>query len=431
MNESNETYWKAQAQFPIPQLEELDDDTLMKLFNKLDFTNLLEFADISPRFASILNLTMISKFQINEKLFKIGRTWNENIELTATDFECSKYATVLKILRNFGYLITKIEFDSDRQKKSETEEIARQINRYCSKSLRVITIIDDEVDVIEQFKRTFDKVENVTLQSISHLRNMPIHRIFPMMRRLDAVVINTLANVTFLECTFPNLVHLRFAASFVDDNYSPLNNFLRLNPQLTSFEILYLSNVEFLRGVNNFLPKLETLDVSTIPSHFFGKQDDVVRFKNVKNFKLFFYYGGKDEMPERFPFAFDRLEHLDLYTDDMPEQWLESIMKSGGNLKRLILPRNFPAMDHSRLSKIFKSAPYIKEIRLRWDRSLMGNGIDRLMNDDNQLEKILLFVPCDDQNLLLQNVSQAWKVNQTFLLDFESPKISYLELIRD
>lgn len=372
---------------------------------------------------------MTSKFQINEKRFKISRTWDENILLTATDFECSKYATVLKILRNFGYLITRIEFDSDRQKKSETEEIARQINKYCSKSLREITIIDDEVNVIEQFKRQFDKVENVTLQSISHLRNMPIHRIFPMMRRLDAHVINTLTNVTFLEYHFPNLVHMRLAVSFVDNNYSRLNNLLRLNSQLTSFEILYLSNVEFLRGVNEFLPKLETLDVATVPSYFFGKEGDIVRFENVKNFTLFFYYGGKDEMPERFPFAFNQLEHLDLHTDDMPEYWLESIMKSGANLKKLILPRNFPAMDYSRLSKIVKTCPNIKEIRLRWDRSLMGNGVDRLLDDDNELEKIHLFVPRDDQNLLLQNVSQAWKVNQTMLFDFDSPKISYLELI--
>lgn len=190
--------------------------------------------------------------------------------------EVSQFDKVLKILRNFGHLITKLKFESDRGgNKSKTEEIGRHIDKYGSNSLREIIVLNDRINAIGQFRNVFNKFERKTCKSLEYFQWW-------------AQVLITVTNLTFHEYYYLNLVYLNLPVMFVDNNYLHLNNLLRLNPQLQSFQISNLVNVEFLCGVNELLPKLETLSVASLPSDFFEK--DRAKLFALKMWNILVYF---------------------------------------------------------------------------------------------------------------------------------------------
>lgn len=273
----------------------------------------------------------------------------------------------LQTLRNFGDLISRIEFSKDNQ------QIHDYVDEYCNETLICIQMGS------RFFQKPFTNVKSVKCNLMCVLeKNICLEQTFPNMRELtlESRCSESIHNGLFVKhCR--NLEYFKFTRyidpwSFALDNecVEVLKSFLRLNTQLKHLSLDCIDNMDIsIFEVISKFPNLENLELNVKHVNFLkffdGKK---ITFRNVKHFiiaKDFNCLITRNTILKEIPFLFDHLESLEVngHTPFGRYETAEIIYKFVSNhsfLKKLKLEYFEDSLEWS--SRLAKSMPDLEEL---------------------------------------------------------------------
>lgn len=140
----------------VTQLQDLNEDVLLEIFEKCKLEQLLDFADMNNRFRELINrYLLILKYRFNKRMLSFSDedkaiTFHNNgsIRICGPD-------VALKFLRNFGNTISRIQIGIGIFYLISHQRIGIYINEYCSESLEQRNIADYDVNMLRQFRKPF------------------------------------------------------------------------------------------------------------------------------------------------------------------------------------------------------------------------------------------------------------------------------------
>lgn len=406
-------------------LNNLDNYTLLNIFEWLNFESSLNLAESDERFHQLFTDHVVQpKFKLHERIVNIQKVpfhqrTNDIIEIYNGRITINRLENVHRVLSNIGHLITKIEFDAIRFNKTEIMKIAQYINEFCSESLQSLLIKPQNGDLFVNWSKPFTGVENVTLFGAFVFGNIPFEQLFPQIRvfnvKLYHLSYDTSRDLSFLEMRLPNLQHLTVDIGLTNTKNPSIKEFLRLNPQIRYFATKNFVNMEFLQFMSETLRHLEELKLGSHDRDFLSEINlPRIQFDAVKRFALALY---RARPPKTFPLEFQHLESLHLTTHELFEPFIEMISRCS-YLKRLEIDVAQP--DLVQLKRILNSSPQLRDIRAPLEKNIDGNGISGIFEEPTQLNTITVtfFTRTGRRETLLEKIPAQWTlIDETIIMD--------------
>lgn len=222
----------------------------------------------------------------------------------------------------------------------------------------------------------------------NELVHVELNEVFPRMQKLIA---DYSANLQF-DRHFPHLMHLKTYRQFPRD-YAGLITFMQLNRQLRSFESPQMCNFTFLQEVNQLLPNMDTLAMTFALNDInFVPPSDSIHFRNVRVAKMNFIQ-FTSQIRQSLPFiAIDRLESLEVSLFEDQNSAHDFIVDWILEYKTLtsVELRGFD-MGSIQLIRLARGLEYLHTMKLNCSSSEAATDMLKLMMDENNLEKIVVF----------------------------------------
>ena len=208
---------------------------------------------------------------------------------------------------------------------------------------------------------------------------LPLNEQFPAVHRLE---LNSLtgSGLSYFACHMPQLEHI-FMKGINLNNFHSLIDVITANSQIQSIE-LYDDDREFVQKVNEILPQLETLTLSTL-----RLSDGSIRFENVMTFAINHEYGSPINL------HFPRLQNLHLieYTSERIKDWI-NFLNEHNHLNHLHL-RHWDLID-SQFQQLIANQTHLTELTLEFKRDahpsqpLSINVIVKFLSNHDNVKKL-------------------------------------------
>lgn len=361
-------------------LNELDDFSLLAVFDHVGLNELINLADISARFRDLIATHhMLPIYRINEKRSSFDATTTASVEsdsITVSDFK-----TILLFLRHYGHLVTTLEFTTARFTDAEITAINEHIVEHCSTTLIEIDLVNPTALFLNETNVQFVQIKAVTITSFITWDSLRIHQIFPAMRRL------TFVGSTYIPPLNHHFSHLESLTLSVDnDNQSIIVETLRLNQQLREFTIGNKISSEFLYQVSHLLPNLEVLNIGcSVYSQYLEARH--IHFSSVRSFTLT-VIGKASNIPERPLVTFDHLEHMRIHAMTITDVPMD-LFHPNDALKSLALPQTMWTDTFVDLFGIVGRFPTLEELTIQWTNTLDENHVRQLLHASTTLKKLV------------------------------------------
>lgn len=212
-------------------------------------------------------------------------------------------------------------------------------------------------------------------------------------------------------------------------------NVVTLNPNLQSISIHWNCSIEFLRRLNNELPRLETLKIKLKVKDYLNDPNftddaihqDIVVFKNVKKFILSIFNFKQLRYRMCFPnipITFSALEELTVETNFSMRHVLRSLMNrlfgislKNSTLKKLhLLTYKSSHIESQTFTEFLSNVNqllYLEDVDLH-SFILSVEEIVNFMNVCHSLKKFCCILQNDEIILLQNRISDEWKVSADF-----------------
>lgn len=381
----------------------MDDYSLLQIFDCLDINGLINLADISPGFRQLItDHYMIPIFRIHENTIHFSEAKPSE---TRGGLVLTGYHTYLSFLRNFGHLVTVLEFAVLQGRASVT--IFDSIEHHCSDTL-VELIMDRPILTINNTNQIFKKVIKLKLKYYwAESDFSAIDKVFPALEELTVEISQPLQSD--LARFFPNLKRLHVIEDnlkvFADDG---IRKFIATNPQLRAFSLGRAPSYELSRFISENGKNLQELAIK-YNSSVMSQYDEVVHFDQITKLTIESEKYHRREEPNPM-MAFPQLESLQInakYTVLVP---IELIQQHNISLKSLSFTKAIgtPGVYADILSE---SGPFqaLEEIKLYWQAS---TGVQHLMTDFETLKKItFIFYQRPGQPLVLDELTSKLQGN--------------------
>lgn len=303
------------------KIVDVNIDCLECVFRSFGFKDILNGADSNSHLREAAALVYKRKYAKKElfiNLNSFGKLRSFNVDTNTILVNDLK--TCFQILRCFGHLIPKLNFDSFE---AYTNQIIAYINEYCAESLTKMSLRNCENSIIDTITKPFVNVEDVHING-SCLEGRWVKSIFPRMRYLEFTMLRDeqIQSSAWIMNHFPHLESLDIGINIDDKQLIELfkENLaitFQLNPNLrilrNSSCLDVILDATFLQSVSENLQNLEILSVMWQEAKHFklaNSNDSVIRFKNVKKFGIYFCYLNRLTSVMRLPISFDQLEEL-------------------------------------------------------------------------------------------------------------------------
>lgn len=347
-------------------LENLDEYSLLNIFDLLHFEDLVNVAAVQPRLHHVIrNYYAIHKYHLHEKTILIDFL-NENYQVMhkETDQELiNSYAGVLQLFRQFGSLIKHLEISRFLCNEEKSIEIFQHIGKHCNDSLETLT-----VTLYHKFL-----YDNLSL---------------------------------------PQMTALSFRQIDVDCDISFLKSTVQLNPQLRRIHITRRLDIAFMAFLAESLPELEELTVASFPDDFTDNVNMVnISFARVKHFQMNWYnYEKRTPELDPFPLHFNQLDTLELQATHIRPKLYQFIMRHK-HMKRLLLP--WIIIDIDELNALIDELNELIEIKLKLTNAMSADELIGGLNRSHTLRYFTILVDLDttDVQQLLDTVlyDSQWK----------------------
>lgn len=361
---------------------------LIAAFNHFDFNSLLDVSEINEKFHQLIAKNYImAKSRLHEKTLFIKSAKPDATTLSFYE-EHSDHSTVKeyeltsKLLRNFGYILTKLDVDGSDFDFYYLEKLIDQIEKYCAKTVVTIALRNMERMPIANW-HPFESVTHVVFDRIELYKNVPAHRIFPNLRSLDIFPLKR-SNLTCIQQHYPNMEHFGIHSTATNSNQNFVENLVQLNAHLQSLTIADAINRTFIEFLRDKLPNLKALHLISVLSEFFEEGIGELHFKSIADFTITIYKNSnRRKLP--FPFTFAKLKSLTLNIPLLGAGAIESIVKNR-DLRVLVIQMATPTYDQ--LKQILDGLPNLREIYSAYSKSAVTNGIGRIMAENTSLDQI-------------------------------------------
>lgn len=378
----------------------LNGDCLEHIFRYLNLTDLTNVAEAHPQFVSSARLVFKQKYAKNTVYVKdsgIGLSMhNKRIFTTLTIF-----------MKNFGDLIQELSLDysfTAYQKYHYWRETEQAIFKNCSKTLKSIEMKYCRANVMEEIRKSFEKVGKLTITSGTIDQNsIQLSKWFPNIQYLvlDSVNIRDPAGIKDRFRALDN-VQLRKLRSINQTLETLVRSFLQSHRQI---EKLYIDfnyetiSPDFLMFLSTALENLTILSLHRVDLSSAAMLQNI-HFKWLKDFVL----ENKilHEINSTISISFDQLNSMELYwihTNDV--MWRNFIVQNS-NLTRLVFcpSVNSEEICADDLLEIVEKLPNLNELEIR-ARSTSRHAVTQFMkwwHPSLKLQRLLLRV-CSQNRL--------------------------------
>lgn len=389
---------------PSSQMDELDDFSLLTIFDKLDLPSLLNMASLNGRFHYLISTYNIRNRLDNKTICLVD---DDDSQCSGAQYvSINKIETILKLLQYYGDRIKSLKYDLHNARPHEQQTIVDYIERYCSKTLSKIALFD-----MAAFSQTFENVKSVDLQQFDYSSELFIRERFPKMETFHFSTI-ILTRFPTIEKFFPNLLNLRIDSGDSEDINAGLKVLIQLNPQIRSLQLNRFPNFQLLQFASQNLPALESLTLAypqsykPIVSYELG---DTVHFPRVRLFRIIGEYNSLHlQLPfSRFPLTFERLERLDIVSPTI-DTLSAQLIRHNRQLKSL----SMPMISEDSYKEVLYNVRQLKELEettLRWPNRFNADDVEHLMHDFGRLKKVSFIVTNDEESGSLNAVcSDEW-----------------------
>lgn len=404
----------------------MDNYSLMRFFNRLQFDELLNLAGVNSRFHHLIGHYMLAKHNIHKKVLRLRNV--DHPSITANAINIGKSVTILRFLRHFGHLITKLEYTHKHHTTIEHLKIKHSIQRYCARTLLDIKMSSQRSYLIGDVNNPFEKVINVDLAIGQFDRdNLQLHRVYPHMERLNFSIPagsdNAMITMTSLAQLYPHLKHLEFSEITGDSN---LRLIVRANTQLNSLTLNMCPTVELLQFLDVTLADLKVLSISCDAAFEWASS---VSMKSVRNFSIISM--DRDHEPKiltKFPITFNRLEEIDIVTSTILHVPI-SLIKQNRRVKVLSIHAVEAIDSYSRVLEIINQLNELEVLRVTWSSEISAMETLQFLNRvPNRVQKINFIVTQRTfYSDLLTILPNQWQLAGE---EFISSSVKYVTFVR-
>lgn len=350
----------------------------MSSLNDTKFEDLIDIAETFPQFRELIRQHAISKYHINTKWIRYYGTnmidssiySDDNSDSIRIYDNTTSTTTLPRFLQHFGQLISRIEISNRKYDSgSSTKSISDAINKYCSESLKEMTLwYDSDWDALAQ--KPFKQLTNLLLLSFSWNCENNIKNLTELFPSLENVAFEHYgSDVSLLKCFkqhFPHLEYVRlpyYIKRKPNNSIDTFDQFMELNPQIRGVhmkETVFDSDIlDLLRLTSEKLPNLEILGIQT----------------NLDVYPI--------SLTDDNPIVFGKLKELEIYGS---HSWMNFIIR---NHELRVLNITW-MMNLNGWTTIVENLPNLVEIQVTWrpHDSNQQNGIISLMSRETNLKKV-------------------------------------------
>lgn len=329
----------------------------------MDFDDLLNMADTNNRFRNLIARNFIlPRYRIHEKINRFDLTGNSHI--SENEILYNNYDAILKVLRNYGHMLTKLVYIQPELNDLRNIEISRSIGKYCTDTLTEITLSSDEYSLLSTMDYTFTKVFRVNivpLYSSEVPEKFDLVSIFPNMKEL--IVTPNPQSGESVKKFYPHLEHL-----------------LRSTPHLQSLVLNSLPSSTLLKVIDAV--EIEILQLTLNESDL--DKIETVHLDHVKSFTLVITGEVSKLNGKRFPITFENLDELQIIAENVADI-LINLIQLNKNVKALAVPQyNLGVLC------IFKQWSDLEVLVTTWSNKI---NIPVLLNQATKLREITFVVP--------------------------------------
>lgn len=391
----------------VDRLDDLDQTILVKIFQWLDFPDLLNAANATKKLRAAA--VWIYTQNHTDKLVKFNGNSKDShgIIETANTYEISDARTCLKMFRAFGDSIRSMRLDFNGIGPRRIRAISQTLVEYCANALTELEWHNCPTNAI-----TAKFPQLTTLRMIDgHLAGpmSQFNKTFPALVRLELNRIE-IENRKCIEQTFPHLTRLKVniePRSGLDFTKSNIKNAIKLNPQLNCLSIGSGCEPSLLAFFDEMLPFLSDLEIANPRRKFFDGNESAISFKRVTSFRLDIV-NCKDSFTN-IPFRFKRLKIFTLNARDQHRnKWIDFLVEHPKIVELNLLHHNwFYVLKKEPLMKI-AALPKLTQLTLDWRIASPDNLIE-FLDACNGLTKMRLAVSTpEDRNQICSKIGDTW-----------------------
>lgn len=377
----------------------LDDFTLLDIFDNLQLEDLLNIAETHGRFHNLLtDRYMNSKFRFPHSIVHFRKNPpKDSITLTNPN-------TIFQFLRIFGHLIKKMEFMAGHYSAGDVEDIMEQVGNYCSGTLIEMRFVEAGNYVISRPSQIFTNTKKLEIQHALNLKGQRIAQVYPALEDLSIGMYNE---------------ELR-SQEEIDQYEWSIRDLLSSLPNLRALHLNVICSYNLLCNIAQKLPALEILKIELPRSFIIPIQNQpAIHFKNVKSLELLYRVEG--DAFASLPFTFDALETLKIsknYLTHFP--W--GLIEQNVGLKRLLLPW-LGTHDILSILNRFNDTHNFEEVEIKWVDTVRGEDTVNLFYQFRSLQKITFIIwktseASEQRDVLLALMPNEWQVTDERETDY-------------
>lgn len=289
----------------------------MGILDKLYLGDLLKLASLSPRLQQlIMDHYITTKYRLQHS--QITVFVDDTVKMhylndkNTTDVVVEKHSDVLFVFEHFCHIFHDLKVEIHPYGYQYLEEIQSFVNKYCAHAAQEVRLIRGINDIDGDLNISFVNATNVILEYylFDPSDSIRLDVAFP---RMQSLFVNL---ETILTHHYPHLTDITLQLFCTTPIESYLSTFMRLNPQLRRIDSTIFDDRTFLPSISELLPKLESLSLRLLPSHYYTFDSlPKTQLSHVKDFALSlnFYGPWTDKLQELLAsIQFDQLEAFSL-----------------------------------------------------------------------------------------------------------------------
>ncbi|XP_055307736.1 uncharacterized protein LOC129572435 [Sitodiplosis mosellana] len=380
-------------------LTTIDDDCKTLIFDFFEWEDLLSLADTSKKLYAAACGVYRRKYG-KGRLHIISEI--QRGSFVQPDVDVDDRGKALKLLRNFGHLVSHLFFSTYKGRYEPVEFvflIENYLAEYCSKTLKHLELTHPPMILFKEIRNPFINIENIDLHGYqAPICEFPFSSVFPNLNLLQ--IWFSCFSEEFTPICIPQMKKLSLFGGRIHQrselNVNRATNFeeneikemLRLNPQLEELK-LNLYSIKDIIFQDLSLPNLKRLSPTM---HFNSniKNADRYHFENVIDFNLPFH------KITNIPFTFSQLERFEYscFEDKTIKPYVLEFISENKYLKSVILTNVWDGINS--LFPILTELNHIEEVSVETTLyeipSSTWNLIPELFSQIQSLKKFTLWI---------------------------------------
>lgn len=360
----------------------------------------------------IIDTYISGRYGFDKKLVHItsAEASTAGVQIESDRIWINGFDITLRVLQNFGHLISRLEFNSDTFNGDQVKIIGQHINLHCAPSLRELKLNDCIESPFSRWFTEFKRCERIEFRNLARHPELEMHRVFPYVQRLY-IETTEMSEMQFLEHRFSHLQQI--ICDFSNASHSSIsrfNNVLLLNEQITELNVISPIDASLLMSVSRSSVRLQSLTISIHPLDFAsGQLTEKLHFATVTTLKL--QVIGGDIIFSYFPVTFGNLRSLELVCSEFDEHATKMI-KQNKLLERLVVRGE--VLEYERWLGIIVALPELIEITAQ----VHENFPDKLAKIDKNvlvthkhLQRITILLGMFTQRkVYIDSMPEQWKL---------------------